>query len=279
MRGRAQAVAVAALGVISLLFSWVSAAVVGLVTLRRGAGQGLIVLAWALLPALAVGLWGRDIGPITALIGTTAAAVVLRGTVSWPYALVTASLCGLLTSLIVHTLASGYVEQLLAMLGELFEQLRSQMPADQAQQLMQPTAAQVSGLLGFGATSSAVAGLLLARWWQALLYNPGGFREEFHRLRLPLVVAGGLVAALGLTGALGGEYRFWALIFAVPFVVAGFGLIHGVAAIKGWGRGLLVVVYLGWLLTDWVKFAMFAAAVIDSIWDIRARMRAGQSGT
>lgn len=274
MRGRAQAVAVAALGVVSLLFAWVSAAVVGLVTLRKGPGQGFIVLAWTLLPALAVALWGRDIGPATALIGTAIAAVVLRGTMSWPYTLVAAALVGFCVSLLAHTLGSAYVEQLLATLGEFFEQLRSQMTAEQAAQLAQPTAAQVSGLLGFGATSSTVAGLLLARWWQALLYNPGGFRDEFHRLRLSLPVAGGLIAALVLTNALGAEFRFWALIFAVPFVVAGFALIHGLAGIKGWGWGLLMLCYLGWLLSDWVKLVLFAAVLVDSVWDIRARLRA-----
>ena len=54
MRGRPQALLVAVLGSASLLFSWVSAAAIALVTLRRGAAEGAFVLLWALLPAAVI---------------------------------------------------------------------------------------------------------------------------------------------------------------------------------------------------------------------------------
>ena len=52
MRGRWQALAVAVLGAGSLLFGWLSAAAVALVTLRKGVTDGSWLVLWALLPAL-----------------------------------------------------------------------------------------------------------------------------------------------------------------------------------------------------------------------------------
>ena len=51
MRGRWQALAVAALGAGSLLFGWISASAVALVTLRKGWTEGMWLTLWALLKA------------------------------------------------------------------------------------------------------------------------------------------------------------------------------------------------------------------------------------
>mgnify|MGYP007113695048 CR=1 FL=1 len=56
--------------------------------------------------------------------------------------------------------------------------------ADQADQLIEVLAGWMTGVLAAGMFLQLVFGLLLGRWWQALLYNPGGFRSEFHQLRL-----------------------------------------------------------------------------------------------
>lgn len=271
MRGRTQAIAVAALGVATLVFAWVSAAVVGLVMLRRGPRDGLAILVWALLPALAIALFGADIGPAMALMGTALAALVLRLTRSWPLALVASVLIGLLTALLLHTVASSYVEQLLVTFNQFLAEL-NQRSGPNGAQAVKMSAAQVCGLLGFGAVSSTVSGLLLARWWQAMLYNPGGFRTEFHQLRLPLPVAVGLIAVGLLINSLGPEYHLWALICVMPLVVAGFALGHGVVGLKGWGRGALVALYIGWLLVDWVKAGLLLLALIDSGLNFRARL-------
>lgn len=271
MRGRTQAIAVAALGVATLMFAWVSAAVVGLVTLRRGPRDGLAVLAWALLPALGIAMFGADIGPAMALIGTALVALVLRLTRSWPLALVASVLMGLLTALLLHTVASSYVEQLLVTFNQFLAEL-NQRSGPTGTQVMKMSAAQVCGLLGFGTVSSTLSGLLLARWWQAMLYNPGGFRSEFHQLRLPVVVAVSLIVAGLAISSLGPEYRFWALMCAMPLVVAGFALVHGVVGLRGWGRGALVAFYIGWLLIDWVKAGLLLLALIDSGLNFRARL-------
>ena len=53
MRGPKQAVIVAVIAAALPLMFWLSAAVLTLVTLRKGVGEGINVLVWALLPAIA----------------------------------------------------------------------------------------------------------------------------------------------------------------------------------------------------------------------------------
>ena len=281
MRGRTQAIAVATLAVASQFLVLIGVAIVGLVTLRRGPSNGLVILAWTLLPALAVALFGSDIGPALALIGATLAAQVLRSTQSWPLALLVAVGIGLLTAVLFQTVAHGYVEQWSTMFNQLVDRL-SQGAADGSAatnsadkggvQFQRLSAAQISGVLGWGTVSSITAGLLLARWWQAKLYNPGGFRSEFHQLRLPLPIAAALlVCGLGVT-AIGPDYEYWSWLFAVPLFVAGLALVHGAIGIKKLGRGVLIAVYVALLLIGWMKLVLLLLALLDSGWNFRARL-------
>src|SRR5690625_6133709 len=68
MRGREQAVLVAALSTATLLLSWLGAAVVALVTLRKGTRAGLQVLLWALLPAVLITHFMREVGTLAVLL-------------------------------------------------------------------------------------------------------------------------------------------------------------------------------------------------------------------
>lgn len=277
MRGRAQAIGVAVAGIVLPFFVWISAAVVGLVVLRRSPQDAFIVLGWSVLAAAAMMLWHGDPGPLAAMFGTAVAAAVLRWMRSWPLALAVIVVAGLLSALLLNIADGGFIAELVTRLNAFLTMLREQMPAEQAALLGEMNAVQVSGLLGLRSAFLMVIALVLARWWQALLYNPGGFREEFHRLRLPVPIVLALLAAGLLLALVGGEYKIWALLFALPFVVAGFALVHGVVGIKRWGRGPLVVLYVAWVLVwELVTATLLLLAVADSWWDFRGRLRARQ---
>jgi hypothetical protein len=271
MRGRTQAIAVAALAVSSQLLAIIGIAVVGLVTLRRGAKDGLIVMAWAQLPALIFAVLFADVSGVMALAGVTIAALLLRSTRAWSQALLIAVAAGLLAALLFSSVAAGYVDQWIVSVNQVFAEL-NQRSQPNGPPLPQMQAATVSGALGWGVCCSVVLSLLLARWWQATLYNPGGFRDEFHQLRLPPAVATSLLAVSVAIVALGGDYAFWATIFTVPLGIAGLALVHGAASLKGLGRWVLVVVYLALLLIAWFKFVLLLFALADSFVNFRARI-------
>ena len=276
MKGRSQAILVAVFATGTVLFAWIGAAVLALVTLSKGSSQSSHVLLWAMLPAIAVAAMG-DTGPVTTLFGVMLASIVLRSTTSWSWALIAAVVSGVVTAFVLLTFGRGYIEEILRLFSEVLSQLAAQ-PESDAKQLaaIQPTAMQVAGLLGLSNAFTVVMCLILARWWQSVLYNPGGFRQEFHNLRLaPQLSIALLVVGLALS-LIGPDYRLWGAIVALPFVFTGFALIHGLAAQRHMNSGWLLMFYISWLLFEPVKGGLLVLAVADSWIDIRGRLARSQ---
>ncbi len=279
MRGRFQALLVTLAGAGSLLFCWISAAVVALVLLRKGVGAGLGLLAWALLPSGALLYAYGDSGPLSLLLGTALLAVVLRSSVSLPLALLACVPVGILTGLVLTTFGGGYLDQIVQAFGQFMASMEEQLSqGGEAVVLARPGTVQVAGMLGAGTAASSALCLLLARYWQAALYNPGGFGQEFKALYYPPAVALGLaVCAIGLASA-GAAYRTWAVIAVVPLALAGVALVHARAAWRGQGKGMLAGFYVAWLLFDPVKLLVVFAAIADSWFKFRQRWT-GKPGT
>ena len=271
MKGRAQAVIISMIATGSVLFAWIGAAVIALVTLRQGIKHGSYVLLWAMLPALVLASMG-DTTPVMTLLGAMLVAMVLRSSGSWSWALVATVASGVITGLVLLTVGQGYIEELSKLLSETLAQLASQ--SDQASPLVteKPTPPQIAGLLGLSNAFTVTLCVILARWWQGILYNPGGFGDEFKGLRLAPQLAVVLLLAGLVLSTLGSDYRLWAVIFAVPFMFAGFALVHGLVAQKNMKGGWLTVFYISWLLLDPVKALLIGAAVVDSWIDIRKRL-------
>lgn len=275
MKGRNQALWVSVLGASTLMFSWLSAAVLALVTLRKGPNEGGYLLAWAVLPAgFLLGVFG-DAGPLGMILGTTALAVLLRWTVSLPLTLVASAAIGLLTGAALLVFGESYLQTLEQYFAELFRNLQSQLAQPEGREitLVAPGVTSIAGLLGLMNALSCALCLLLARWWQAALYNPGGFREEFHGLRFD--TGSSAVLALLVVGisSLGLEYRPWAAMFALPLSLAGLGLIHARAAHRKQGVTYITLLYLLWVTLDAVKLIVIGLAVADSWIDFRRRWR------
>ena len=206
MRGRFQALLLVVAGSGSILFCWISAAILALVTLRKGVGTGAQLLLWALLPSGVLLYTTGDSGPLALMVGTMFLAGVLRTTVSLPLAVLASLLVGVVSGVTTMTLAADYLAQMVAVFGEFLANIEEQLSAGgEAVQLARPTALQIAGMLGAGTAMMSVLCLLLARYWQAALYNPGGFGEEFRGLQVyrRAVAAAGLVSPRRRSQALG----------------------------------------------------------------------------
>lgn len=272
MRGRFQALLLTVAGAGSILFCWISAAILALVTLRKGVGTGAWLLLWALLPSGALLYLTGDSGPLALLLGTMALATVLRVTVSLPLAVLASVAVGGAAGLMAMTVGGQYLDQMVALFGEFLAQLEQQLSVEgEAVQLARPTAAQIAGMLGAGVAMLSVLCLLLARHWQAALYNPGGFGVEFRALRYSPGVASALAVAGVGVAALGLEYRTWAVAVMMPLTFAGLALVHARVSARGQGTGWLVGFYLAWLILDPVKLMVVFAAIADSWFDFRQR--------
>ncbi|NND66578.1 MAG: hypothetical protein HKN19_03225 [Halioglobus sp.] len=273
MRGRLQALFLAVAGAGSVLFCWLSAAIVALVTLRKGTGEGLWLLLWALLPAGTIAFIYGDSGPLALLVATTALAVVLRSTVSLSLTVLAAVGVALVVGLAMMVFGEAYLAQMVDAFDQFLGSLEENyfQGREEAVQLPRPVPVQIAGMLGAGTASMSVLCLLLARYWQAALYNPGGFGTEFRALRYPVTVSGALVLAGLVASTLGLEYRTWAMIFFIPLSFAGLALVHARAASRGGGSGWLSVFYVAWVLFDPVKLVVVMFAIADSWFDFRQR--------
>jgi hypothetical protein len=277
MRGRLQALLVTVAGAGSLLFCWISAAALALVTLRKGAAAGAWLFMWALLPAgILLYIFG-DSGPLTLLAGTLVLALVLRTTVSLPLAVLAGVGVGVAVGLAMVLFAGAYLDQIVAYFSEFLSSLEQQMSQQgRPVELPGPDAIQVAGMLGAGTAMMSILCLLLARYWQAALYNPGGFGAEFRALYYPVAVSLVLVVAALSLAALGLKYRTWAVICLLPLTFAGIALVHARAASRGQGAGWLTGFYIAWLIFDPVKLLVVFFAIADSWLNFRQRWSGGR---
>lgn len=182
MRGRREALLVSVVATVVPMFFWLGAAVVGLVTLRKGPREGALVMLWALLPA-AVAAWFGEIMPAATLLGLMLAAWVLRVTVSWPWALCSAASLGLLLGGGLITVGRGYLANVEQLFAELMKGIAGQATVDAPVHAMlkAPTAGDIAGMFGLILAVTVVLALIVARWWQAMLYNAGASARSSTR--------------------------------------------------------------------------------------------------
>ncbi len=273
MRGRWQALAVAILGSGSLLFGWISAAAVALVTLRKGVQEGGWLVFWALLPASVLAWMSGDAGGLLLLAGVYILAAILRESVSLPLAILATIPLGLLSGGFLLLATGAFLDVLVAWYTDFIEQLsRSLSEAEGTEVTLVPlTATQLAGMLAAGNAGLCAVSLLLGRYWQAALYNPGGFGDEFRRLRLPPSWTFMLAALAGGMWFAGGDVSGWAVIFAVPLTLCGFALVHAWAKARGVGGATVATCYLMWIFFDPLKAVMLGLVLADAVSDFRAR--------
>lgn len=240
------------------LVGLLSSASVALVALRKGFAESARVISGAAL-ALSLGgvvLTGTVMAPL--LYGALmwlpvwAAAVSLRTTRQMGWALEFASGLGILGVTILYGVVpdpSGMWEERFRALLAPLAQRASGNEMDQIQQFGAWFSPYLTGIVAAGSVSSVILSLFLARWWQACLFNPGGFADEFTNMRLHRAThyVGVLCLIPALAGSAAASEFFWNLTFvlAVVFVALGLSIVHRVFAAKAnkrfWLAGLYVL--------------------------------------
>jgi len=265
MHGRRQAIIVVVLTGLFPVIYYISAAIVGLVNLRKTATEGLIVLLWSLLPAVLLWIAG-DNTPVVLMISTAILAQALKHFESWSKVIMVGTVLGVLTQLSL-VWQGAYVAQLVSLVDEviILQQSQGAIVEYSANEL-------VSLLLGFyGAYhfATVIMCLVIARWWQAVLYNPGGFKIEFHQLRLEpgfaILLAGFIIAALIGVPPLDS----WLVIMCIPPLLGGLALLHYLVAFKKLGFSWIVMAYL---LALFISPMVILLGLLDSIMNFRKRI-------
>ncbi|PWB32992.1 hypothetical protein DCO48_11390 [Pseudomonas sp. SDI] len=275
MRGRVQAtLVVVGCAALPLLF-WLSAAAGSLIFLRRGFKDASGVLVWALLPALAWWFFGEP-RTLMVLLGTLGLAAVLRAGHSWNRVLLFSIAWGLVYGVVLGSVFREPIEALAQaiekVLPQMLDGLYQQLSVEERARLGSLIAPVLTGLIAALLQAVSVLALMLGRYWQASLYNPGGFGSEFRAVRLPLLPALLLLACMLVGPNFGPDLAMLTPLCSVPLVFAGLALIHGLVAQKRLARFWLVGLYVTLVLFMQLTYPLLVVlAIVDSLIDFRGR--------
>lgn len=270
-------------------FVVVSGAIIALATLRSGFTKGTQVTALASL-ICGVGYYIVLKQPSTAFltamcwIPALAAANVLRASESQGAAL---SLCAVFTAIyavLVRALVPELEEQLEAQLQERLVEFAGTVTDQGGTFLDASELSQISGAIYEGTVATVcvycVCSILLARWWQAELFNPGGFGREFREIVVPRVASSvaAVVAVFALVQGASGEISGIAsdllIVAVVLFAFQGLALIHHrmreLTLDKAWLIGLYVLLVL---MPHRIGLMLAIAGIADTVLDVRKLRR------
>jgi uncharacterized protein YybS (DUF2232 family) len=130
----------------------------------------------------------------------------------------------------------------------------------------------VAGALAWVHIVFCVLALVLARSWQAALYNPGGFGDEFRQVRLS-AAAGVVLLTLTLMGsALSPVMTALVPVASLPLFIAGLAMVHGLVKLRKLGSFWLIGIYMLLITITQLAYPVIVlTACLDSLFDFRNR--------
>ncbi|QAX81601.1 YybS family protein [Candidatus Pseudomonas adelgestsugas] len=277
MHSRVQAALVVA-GCVSLpLFYWLGAAAGCLILLKYGLKNSFGVLSLGLLSALIWWLQFSDPRVLLVLLGSSSLALVLRASESWVRTLLVSVALGLIYSVILSKVFCSQIEalsqEIIKILPMIIEDFYRQLLVGERARLALMITPILTGLIAALLQFVSVLSLILGRYWQAVLYNPGGFSREFYNIRLPVELVMLLLVCIVSGLYCGSQLVLLALICSVPLVFAGLALIHGLVAQKYLAKFWLVGLYVTFLLFMQLIYPLLVIlAIFDGLIDFRSRL-------
>jgi hypothetical protein len=182
--------------------------IAGLITLVKGAVEGLVFTIAATAPIVisvyafgynfttpSLVLWvGVGVAVISNVL-TWIFAVMLRRQMSWSQIIQIAALLGVLVVSVVHLAYPDitqwwgqklhtYYTQAAALTADVVKGSAVAAMSDMQAETITVTKQYATGLLVAVILFNALLQLVIARWWQTLMFHPGGLRRELHSIRL-----------------------------------------------------------------------------------------------
>lgn len=275
--------------------------ILGLITLRQGSSAGLFIATVLSVSLMAIANYQGYISVGVSLATVTVLpiwllAVVFRNTVSLEKTLLAAA--GIVGVMCISAVLSGQWNT------QTFYDLLCALSQTKADNISEDTKqAYFSAARAFEIAWPTwifiyyTMVMLLARWWQARAFNPGGFREEFHSLHWGKKIAFPLFAIL-LLGAFWNTKHSTAIALLAGVILS----IHGLSVVHWYARRVqykLPVVEFDahrrvvvnwhsttlklWLLIpfyflllrffSWIVLALVAISLVDSVYCFRDRYK------
>jgi hypothetical protein len=261
--------------------SIVSSAAVALVTLRRGGYEGLYVLiaSYALAAIHGLVIFGSFqfallYGPLIWLI-----AMILREVKQLSIAVEITVMFGVAGIVIffifVNDPAAMWGSILTQMTQPVLENSDVDFPVEKIKQNIQFFSHFMTGGVAAGSVYGLLFGLFLARWWQSVLYNPGGFREEYLSLKVrpKLAIASIVIAAIAwlMSGVLSEICWNITILFVVLYTIVGTAILHIAFSTMKTRFFMVPFLYLTLVFVPHMTIVVVIVGIIDTWLDLRSK--------
>ncbi|MEM7208312.1 MAG: hypothetical protein AAF434_10835 [Pseudomonadota bacterium] len=274
-----------ALGLIVPPLVLLSGALLSVVTLRKGtpAGTQAAALATVALGGLMIFVFSSVQAHLVLVLSfwlpSLVAASVLRSTIRLDLGLLVSGVFGVFGLLGIYIVfddpAAIWLETLkVAMPAEVWT-AQFQISETDYSTFLSELAEMMSAAMAASLVFSAIVSLLLARYWQAALFNPNGFQAEFHQLRMHKIVALGLLAIAGLSFVIDSQFLTGVMVvLLLVFWFQGIAVVHAIVKQRELGVGWLVVMYVLNVMVPQVVFTLATLGLADTWIDLRRRLSA-----
>ena len=213
------------------LSSVVVSVIVAFVTLSKGAKQGVALLAWLILPMVAMLYLHRisfEYLLFVRCVAVWALASLLRGFSSWRLLLEASLAIGVIIVLVVHWVYPDIAQFWSAKFQIMINEVNPSVNTNELKLFFDMIAPYWTGLYLYTLLILAFLELMLARCWQSMLFRPGAFSTELINIRSSYF----FMLALLLLFVLGEVFKIRVAldslpIFFFPFVVIGLSVFHG----------------------------------------------------
>ena len=279
MRNRWNAALLALVFAAVPFLNWLAMIIMSLVTLRKGAKEGIFVLVFALVPSIVYGIfgdWTVAYYAIPAAFALWVLASVLHATHNWTWVL----LAGVLITLFILAGMHLYMDDVNAWWQQKMMAYMQQagkevaLSTEQQAVLMERMAVIGLGLQAALLLLVDLVWLCFARYWQALIYNPGKLQSELYSVRMPIWASIMMVLLCAVAWGL----RVGIIVDIMPslllcFALAGLSVMHYMikARQRSWIWFLLMYLAMFFLL-PYMLVALLVVAVSDSVFNLRRRV-------
>lgn len=237
-------------------------------------------------PSISFMLWAAVGVAVFSNLLTLILAIMLRQKTSWSVLLQLTALFGVLVVSVIHliypdiatwwgTAIKSYYDQMQATAGLV---KTAALPAgNEAQgETIAITKQYATGLMVTAILFNAVAQLIVARWWQCIVFSKGSLQKELHRIRLNRLT--GFLFLISLFFSYLGNrvvLDIMPILYAL-FGVAGLSLVHyWFGHMKSQTAWIwLVLLYVVLIISFPMSVALIALLALADVWlDIRKRVK------
>lgn len=286
MAGRIQAAIFVVLStLISLVLSPLivfSNAAIALITLRKGWQQGIL---YALLASVVLVI-------VSMLLKQQASSGLIAGAATWlPMVLIASALAvtnswgktlqltlllgtaGVLLFHLTHPDASAFWKPVLEQVKPLLQKTQ-QLSASKIDEVINNASHWMTGTFAAVFAIITILSLIIARNWQALLYNPGGFGEEFRQIRIGKQASIAFIVGIVIAVITASHLIIELIMVGIAvFMFQGLSLAHSIVKQREmnvrWLIGLYVLMFL-LLIQMIVLLATFG--LVDNFSDFRRKI-------